>query len=60
MGIIANVVVGLLGAILGGAIANFYGIASISIFSWTGFGFAILGSVILLFILNAIRNGARK
>jgi len=52
MGIISNIVVGLIGSAIGGVIAAFAGIASFSSPSFWGFAFAILGAVILLVVLN--------
>lgn len=54
MGIIANIVVGLVGACIGGLICFWAGIAQLSIFSFWGMGFALLGAVIFLLLLNLI------
>lgn len=54
MGVLANIIVGLLGAGLGGLIASLVGLAPISIFSIWGFVFAILGSVLILLFVNLI------
>ena len=56
MGIIGNIVVGLIGSVIGGIIASLAGYASFSSFSFWGFVFAILGSVLLLSFLNWIRG----
>ncbi len=58
MGIIGNIVVGLIGSALGGVIASLAGVASFSSFSFWGFVFAIVGAVVLLAFLNWI-NGRR-
>ncbi|MDY0345227.1 MAG: GlsB/YeaQ/YmgE family stress response membrane protein [Bacilli bacterium] len=54
MGIILNIVVGLAGAAIGGIIAHFSGLGDMTIFSFWGMGFAILGAVLLLSIINLI------
>jgi len=59
MGIIANIVVGLVGAAIGGLISHLVGLGGVSIFTWTGLGFALLGSVILLLLVNAIHGNRR-
>ena len=52
MGVISNVVVGLVGAAIGGVIASLAGIASFTSASFWGFAFAVAGAVILLIVLN--------
>jgi uncharacterized membrane protein YeaQ/YmgE (transglycosylase-associated protein family) len=52
MGLIANIFVGLVGAVIGGAIATMLKLASFSSFSFIGFVFAVLGACLLLFVLN--------
>lgn len=55
MGIIANIVVGIVGALIGGLILGlFFDVAQWGI--WLSFLTAIVGSVILLTILNMIRK----
>jgi len=56
MGIIAYILVGLVGSVLGGLIASQLNIATIATFSWAGLGFSVLGAVILLIILGAFRG----
>ena len=56
MGIISNIIIGLLGSVLGGFIASLLNIATVTTFSWAGLGFSILGAVILLFILGLFRG----
>ncbi len=52
MGIIMNIVVGLIGSVIGGWIASAVIGQGIDIFTWQGFVFSILGAVILLVIVN--------
>lgn len=59
MGIIANVIVGLLGSIIGGFIASELGFGKITEFSIRNLIIAIFGSVILLWIVNFI-TGKRR
>ena len=59
MGIIANVIVGLIGSFIGGMIAILLNVAEFATFSFWGFFFAILGSVLLLGFINIIRGNKR-
>ncbi|HEY8395896.1 MAG TPA: GlsB/YeaQ/YmgE family stress response membrane protein, partial [Bacilli bacterium] len=54
MGILANIIVGLLGTFLGVWIASLIGIGSFRTFSLGGFLIALFGSVVLLTIINLI------
>ncbi|MBN2504991.1 MAG: GlsB/YeaQ/YmgE family stress response membrane protein [Bacilli bacterium] len=56
MGLLSNIVVGLVGSVIGGVVAEFFNLASFNSFSFWGFVFAILGAVILLAIINAFRG----
>jgi len=58
MGLIANIIVGLVGSALGGWIGTFLGLGSVDTFSISSFLIALLGAVVLLAIVNAIT--ARK
>lgn len=55
-GLIANIVVGLVGSVIGGWIATIFGGSSIQIFTLSGFIFSILGAVVLLVVVNAVRR----
>lgn len=58
MGIFANIIVGIVGSLIGNFVAGFAGIGgSIQEFSITGLGIAVLGAVILLGIVNLIQRG---
>jgi uncharacterized membrane protein YeaQ/YmgE (transglycosylase-associated protein family) len=54
-----NIVVGLVGAVLGGFIAQLMGIGSYSQFSIGGILIALVGAVILLLIVNMFTRGKR-
>lgn len=54
MGIFANIVVGLLGAVIGGAITDAVGWGSINAFTWQGTLFSIIGASILLTVFNLL------
>ncbi|MBE0681466.1 MAG: GlsB/YeaQ/YmgE family stress response membrane protein [Anaerolineales bacterium] len=56
MGAIANIVVGIIGAFLGGAIMNFLGYEGITGFDLWSFLVAVIGAVVLLFIVGLIRR----
>ncbi|HZD10808.1 MAG TPA: GlsB/YeaQ/YmgE family stress response membrane protein [Candidatus Binatia bacterium] len=57
MGALANVIVGIVGAIIGGFVVGLFGI-SVNTFSIAGLLVAILGAIILLAIIGALQNAA--
>ncbi len=59
MGIFWNIVVGIIGALLGNFLAGqFFGIeGSIQSFNLTGFIIAIVGAIVLLGIANLVQRG---
>lgn len=58
MGAAANIVVGIVGAVLGGFLFNLVGVTGDTGFNlWTLF-VAIIGSVVLLFLVDVIRKAA--
>ncbi len=56
MGAIANIVVGIIGAFLGGAIMNFLGYQGVTGIDLWSFLVAVIGAVVLLFIVGLIRR----
>lgn len=56
MGIIQNVLVGFLGSIIGGFIANQFLSISYRTFSITGFIVAVGGAVVLLTVINSTKR----
>ena len=62
-GVILNVVVGIIGAMLGGwLLAPLFGTGTINQndFSLAGLGVSLLGAIILLAIVNLIRRGSPR
>ena len=59
MGILANIVVGCVGSVIGNAIAGpLMGVSgSVQEFSLSGLGVAVLGASVLLGIVNLIKRG---
>ena len=55
-GVFANIIVGVIGAFIGGFVMNLLGGQGITGFSIWSFVVALLGSVILLWILKAVRK----
>lgn len=55
-GILANIIIGVIGAFVGGFVVNLVGGQGITGFNIWSFVVALLGSVILLWILKAIRK----
>lgn len=56
MGLIANIIVGIIGAYIGGWILNYFGIAGITGFNLWSIIVSILGAIILLFIINIFKK----
>ncbi len=55
-GVLANIIVGVIGAFIGGFVVNLLGGQGLTGFSIWSFIVALLGSVILLWILKAVRR----
>jgi uncharacterized membrane protein YeaQ/YmgE (transglycosylase-associated protein family) len=56
MGAIANIVVGIIGAFLGGWIMSFFGGQGVTGFNLQSFFVALVGAVVLLFIVGLDRR----
>jgi len=56
MGAIANIVVGIIGAFLGGYIMQFFGAQGVTGFNLPSLLVAIVGAVVLLFIVGLVRR----
>lgn len=54
-GIFLNVVVGIVGAVLGGFIMSLLGMGGVGGFNLYSFGVAVLGAVVLLYIVKLVR-----
>jgi uncharacterized membrane protein YeaQ/YmgE (transglycosylase-associated protein family) len=52
MGAIANIVVGIVGAFLGGYIMDFFGAKGVTGFNFSSFIVAVIGAVVLLFVVG--------
>jgi|JI6StandDraft_1071083.scaffolds.fasta_scaffold82995_3 uncharacterized membrane protein YeaQ/YmgE (transglycosylase-associated protein family) len=59
MGLVANIVVGIIGAIIGNLLLPVFGIGGTTGFSLWSFIVAVLGAVVLLFIVGMFRGGRR-
>lgn len=55
MGIVANIIVGIIGAFIGGFLMNYFGGLAITGFNIQSFLVALLGSIILLAIINLFK-----
>jgi uncharacterized membrane protein YeaQ/YmgE (transglycosylase-associated protein family) len=58
MGALANIVVGIFGAIIGGFIMNAFGAAGVTGFNLTSLIVAILGALVLLFVVGLVRRSS--
>jgi uncharacterized membrane protein YeaQ/YmgE (transglycosylase-associated protein family) len=56
MGAIANIVVGIIGAFIGGWIMQFFGAQGVTGFNLPSLGVAIVGAVVLLFVVGLLRR----
>ena len=56
MGLLANIIVGVIGAFIGGMLFNMFGGSGVSGFNFWSFLVALVGSVILLMILKAFHH----
>lgn len=54
-GILLNIVVGIVGAVLGSWLVGFFGIAGVSGFNLSSFFVALVGAVVLIAIVKALR-----
>lgn len=59
-GAIGNIIVGILGAFLGGFLMQLFGGAGVTGFNLYSFFVALLGAVILLFLYNLVRGHSGK
>lgn len=57
-GAIGNIIVGILGAFLGGLLVRAFGGEGVTGFNLTSFLVALLGAVVLLFVVNMFRRGS--
>ena len=60
MGAIANIVVGIIGAFLGGYIMQFFGVQGVTGFNLPSLLVAIVGAVVLLFIVGLFFGRRRR
>lgn len=54
MGAVANIVVGIVGAFIGGALMHFFGGAGVTGFNLYSLFVSVIGAVVLLFFVNMI------
>lgn len=55
-GVVGNIIVGILGAIIGGMISRAFGGPDVSGFNLMSLVIAVLGSVLLLLVMGAVRG----
>ena len=55
-GAIGNIVVGILGALLGGFLASLFGGTGVTGFNLSSFVVALIGAVVLLWLVKAVRK----
>lgn len=58
-GAILNIIVGIIGALIGGFIANFFGMEGVSGFNLSSFIVALVGAIILIGIVKLFSRGSR-
>lgn len=60
MGVLANIFVGIVGALIGGFLVSVFGGSGVTGFNVWSFAVALLGSIILLAIVKAARGGGDR
>lgn len=60
LGIVMTIVIGIIGAFVGGWVGTQLGWGSVTAFDIRSLGLAILGAVLLLILLRALRGGSRS
>lgn len=60
MGVLANIIVGIIGAFIGGFVFSMFGGQGVTGFNLYSFLVALVGAVILLFIVRAVAGGRHK
>ncbi|MGI6258025.1 MAG: GlsB/YeaQ/YmgE family stress response membrane protein [Anaerovoracaceae bacterium] len=55
-GLLGNIIVGIIGALIGGFVMNFMGFEGVTGFNLWSILVAVFGACILLFLLNAVRK----
>ncbi len=55
-GLILNIIIGIVGAVIGGLIMNLLGFGGVGGFTLYGFLVALLGAIVLIAIVRAIRR----
>ena len=58
MGTVANIVIGIVGAVLGGFLFNLFGLQGTTGFNLWTLLVAIVGSVVLLFLIRVLRRAS--
>lgn len=56
MGLIANIIVGIIGAYIGGFVLRYFGVSGVTGFNLWSIGVSVLGAIILLFVINLFRR----
>ena len=60
MGVLANIFVGVIGALIGGFIVSLFGGEGVTGFNVWSLVVAVLGSIVLLWIVKAVRGGGAE
>jgi uncharacterized membrane protein YeaQ/YmgE (transglycosylase-associated protein family) len=54
-GLLLNIVIGVIGAILGGWLMTYFGEGGVSGFNFYSFGVALVGAIVLIVVMKALR-----
>lgn len=55
-GVFLNIVIGIIGAMIGGLVFSFFGAAGVTGFNFYSFGVAIIGSIIAIWAVQMLRG----
>ncbi|HEC2029832.1 GlsB/YeaQ/YmgE family stress response membrane protein [Klebsiella michiganensis] len=56
VGIIVTIILGIVGAVVGGYISTFFGFGKVDGFNFGSFVVAVIGAIVVLFIYNKVKS----
>lgn len=56
VGIIVTIILGIVGAVLGGYISTFFGFGKVDGFNFGSFVVAVIGAIVVLYIYNKVKS----
>lgn len=59
VGIIVTIILGIVGAVVGGYISTFFGFGKVDGFNFGSFVVAVIGAIVVLYIYNKVKSSYR-